>query len=124
MRITPLFVAALLLLFTFSQAGSEGLAWGAPAEAQGLEWDQVAGQGALQMENNNTTTPSFADLLPIIIFILAGVGIAIVVVAAGLWIARRGRKGKEGEEQAQALGSESKDGEKGEDDEWGAHWES
>ena len=119
MRIAPLFAAALLLLLALSQAGIEALTAGVPADAQVLRWDQMAGRGALQMENNNTTTPSFAELLPIIIFILAGVGIAIVIVAAGLWIARRARKGKEGEEQAQGA-----EGEKGENGEWGAHWES
>ncbi len=119
MRITPLLIAALLLLFALSQTWTQGLAEGTPVEVQVLAWNHVAGRGALQMENNDTTPPSFAELVPIILFILAGVGIAIVIVAAGLWIARRARKGKGGAEQAQGAA-----GEKGENDEWGAHWES
>ncbi len=122
MRITPLFIATLLLLFALSQTWTQGLAAGTPFEVRVLTWDHIAGRGALQMENNNTTPPSFAELVPIILFILAGVGIAIVIVAAGLWIARRARKGKEGEEQAQ--GAEGEKGKNGENDEWGAHWES
>ncbi len=121
MRITPLFIATLLLLFALSQTWTQGLAARTPFEVRVLPWDHVAGRGALQMENN-TTSPSFAELVSIILFILAGVGIAIVIVAAGLWIAQRARRGRGGEEQAQ--GAEGEKGKNGENDEWGAHWES
>jgi hypothetical protein len=121
MRITPLLVAAFLLLFAASLPWSEGVAAGRLPDTALVTWDTLGGRGTLQTENN-TTPPSFAELVPIIIFVLAGVGIAIVIVAAGLWIARRGRKGKGGEGQASP--PEGKDGENGEDDEWGAKWES
>ncbi|MFQ5908116.1 MAG: hypothetical protein ACE5JE_04720 [Thermoplasmata archaeon] len=43
-------------------------------------------------------------LLQVILFILAGTGLALVVVAAGLWIARRARDGKEGDDKSGGSG--------------------
>jgi hypothetical protein len=115
-------IVLLLLAVSVFQPAIGGMASGRPTDTLVVTWDSLgraAERSVLQMDNNTTAPPSFAELLPIIIFVLAGVGIAIVVVAAGLWIARRARKGKEGEGQARpAVGKD------GEDDEWGAKWES
>ncbi len=123
MRTRPFLIVLLLLAVSVFQPAIWGMASGIATDIPIVTWDSLgrhaAERSVLQMDNNTTAPPSFEELLPIIIFVLAGVGIAIVLVAAGLWIARRARKGKEGEGQARpAVGKDGKD------DEWGAKWES
>ncbi|MFQ6013281.1 MAG: hypothetical protein ACE5LS_06520 [Thermoplasmata archaeon] len=122
MRIRAFFVVLLLLVFSIS-ASSVGLASGSGGEEPVSTWEGLAGPaaelGTLQANNNTTAPPSFPELVPIIIFVLAGVGIAIVIVAVGLWTAGRRKRGNgEG-------GGKREDGEaevKEENDEWGAKW--
>lgn len=122
MRIRVFLVVLLLLVFSISTS-SVGLASGSRGEEPVSTGEGLVGPeadvGTLQANNNTTAPPSFSELVPIIIFVLAGVGIAIVIVAVGLWIAGQRKRGKgEG-------GGKREDGEaevKGEDDEWGASW--
>ncbi len=69
------------------------------------------------VSSNHTNKMTFTDLVPLIIFILKGVAIAIVIVAAGLWIAGRRRREKE-QEGGKLQGGESTENAKNE--EWGA----
>lgn len=124
MRTRSFLLVLLLLVFSISQAAGGGRASGSTTGPSIPTWDGLARHtielGPLQVDNNTTAPPpSFADLVPAIIFILAGVGIAIVIVAAGLWIAGRRRR-ERGGEGGNPGGVE--EGKEGEDEEWGAKW--
>jgi hypothetical protein len=107
----------VLLLFAVSvfQPAIGGMASGRASDIPIVTWDglgRAAERSVLQMDNNTTGPPSFAELL-------AGAGIAIVFVAAGLWIARRARRGKE---PKGGNPGEGEDGGEGENGDWGAKW--